>query len=93
PAGALRTAVQMALGGVSPAIVRDADDDEYPVTVRLPMAGRNEVSALDRILVPTAGGSSVPLAALARPAALSGPAEVDRYQRERSVTLTAWVNE
>ncbi|WP_408590944.1 efflux RND transporter permease subunit [Novosphingobium sp.] len=93
PSGALRSAVQMALGGVSPAIVRDGDDDEYPVTVRLPMAERNEIAALDRILVPTASGASVPLSSLAKPIAVSGPAEVDRYQRERSVTLTAWVNE
>ncbi len=93
PAGALRAATQMALGGVTTATLRDGDDDEYPVTVRLPMESHNRLSALDRIMVPTASGTSVPFSSLATPSLQSGPAEIDRYQRERSVTLTAWVRE
>lgn len=93
PAGALRSATQMALGGVTPAVLRDGDDDEYPLTVRLPMEGHNDLASLDRIMVPTARGGSVPLSGLARPVAQTGPAEINRYQRERSVTLTAWVKE
>ncbi len=93
PSGALRTALQMALGGATPAILRDEDDDEYPLSVRLPMQGRNEIGALDRIFVTTFGGGSVPLSALASVSALSGPAEVDRFQRERAVTLTAYVKQ
>ncbi|WP_295531329.1 efflux RND transporter permease subunit [Novosphingobium sp. Chol11] len=93
PSGALRTALQMALGGATPAILRDRDDDEYPLSVRLPMQGRNEIAALDRIFVTTFGGGSVPLSALATVSAQSGPAEIDRFQRERSVTLTADVKQ
>ena len=93
PAGALRAATQMALGGVSPAVLRDGDDDAYPLTGRQPMARHNALAALDRIMVPTARGGSVPLSSLATPVAQSGPAEIDRYQRERAVTLTAWVND
>nr|WP_281384758.1 efflux RND transporter permease subunit [Novosphingobium piscinae] len=93
PAGALRSATQLALGGASPAILRDADDDDYPLTVRLPMAGHNRLDVLGRIMVPTASGAAVPLTSLATPDLRSGPAEIDRYQRQRSVTLTAWVKE
>lgn len=93
PAGALRAAVQLALGGAHPAILRDGDDDEYPLTVRLPMDGHNDLAALGQVFVPTTSGAQVPLSSLARPVPVSGPAQIDRYQRERSVTLTAWVRD
>jgi multidrug efflux pump subunit AcrB len=89
--GALRQAVQLAIGGASPAIVRDGDGDQYPVTVHLPMAGRHEIAALDQIFVPTLSGGSVPLAALAHTTLDSGPGAIERHQRERAVTLTAYV--
>ena len=93
PAGALRSAAQLALAGISPATLRDGDDDSYPVTVRLARAARNDVSALAHIYVPTASGAQVPLSALAQMSPVSGPAEIDRYQRQRQVTVSAWVAE
>ena len=93
PAGALRQAVQLAMGGVTPATSRDADGDEYPVTVRLPMRERSDITALGHIQVPTSTGASVPLSALATTAFRSGPAEIDRNQRERVVTLSAYVKD
>lgn len=93
PAGALRQSAQIALGGATAATLRDGDGDSYPVTVRLPQGeDRNPLDALQRIYVPTAGSAPVPLAVLARPEAISGPAQIDRDQRQRSVTLTAYVN-
>ena len=89
--GALREAVQLAIGGTSPAIVRDGDGDQYPVIVRLPMAGRRELAALDAIFVPTSAGGNVPLSALAQTTLDSGPGAIERHQRERAVTLTAYV--
>ena len=89
--GALREAVQLAIGGASPAIARDSDGDQYPVTVRLPMVGRREIGALDRIFVPTLAGGNVPLSALAAITLDSGPGAIERHQRERAVTLTAYV--
>jgi multidrug efflux pump subunit AcrB len=93
PAGAVRQSLQIALGGATAGILRDGDGDDYPVTVRLPQQGRNEMSALDRIIVPSTTGTNIPLDAIARPALESGPAEIARDQRERSVTLTAYVQE
>jgi multidrug efflux pump subunit AcrB len=89
--GALREAVQLAIGGATPAIVRDGDGDQYPVIVRLPMAGRRELSALDAIFVPTGAGGNVPLSALAQTTLDSGPGAIERHQRQRAVTLTAYV--
>lgn len=93
PAGALRQSVQLALGGAQAATLRDSDGDDYPVTARLPMRDHNEISAFDRIYVPTNAGASVPLSVLAKPVPMSGPAEIARDQRERSVTLTAYVKD
>ncbi|MCW1383132.1 efflux RND transporter permease subunit [Novosphingobium sp. KCTC 2891] len=93
PAGAIRQAMQVALGGATPAVLRDADGDDYPVTVRLPMAGRNEVSALDRVYVSTPAGGSVPLSTLATLRLHSGAAQIERIQRERAVTLSAYVRD
>lgn len=88
--GALRQAVQLAVGGSAPAIVRDNDGDQYPVAVHLPLDGRREITALQRVMVPTLAGAQVPLSSLARLSLESGPGAIERHQRERAVTLTAW---
>lgn len=91
--GALRQAVQIAIGGATPATLRDGDGDDYPVRVRLPMDARREVRALDAVMVPTLAGGQVPLSSLAKVTLESGPGAIERYKRERSVTLTAWVRD
>lgn len=91
PAGAVRQTVQLALTGATVANLRDADGDDYPVKVRLPMAAHNQVTALGRIFVPTVEGGAVPLTAVARPSLKSEPARIDRLKRARTVTLTAYV--
>ncbi|MBS0255057.1 MAG: efflux RND transporter permease subunit [Proteobacteria bacterium] len=98
PAGALRQAVQLALNGVPAARLRDGDGDDYPVTVRLPQSStggqpRNEIAALGAIQVPIAGGGSVPLSTLARPSFSADAAQINRIQRERAVTVTAYVKD
>jgi multidrug efflux pump subunit AcrB len=90
PAGAPRRVARLALSGDDAARFRDADGDDYPVRVRLPMQARNDLSALSKIYVPTAAGAT-PLGAVASPTFLTTPARVDRYQRERAVTVTAYV--
>jgi multidrug efflux pump subunit AcrB len=91
PAGAPRRVARLALSGDDAARFRDADGDDYPVRVRLPMAQRNDLAALSQIYLPTAGGQSTALASVATPTLVSSPARVERYQRERAVTVTAYV--
>ncbi|MBU6266109.1 MAG: efflux RND transporter permease subunit [Sphingomonadales bacterium] len=94
PAGAARQVTQLALVGAPAALLRDADGDGYPVTVRLPMAGqRNDIAALGQVQVPTDSGGTVPLSAISSPTLRSGPAQIERYNRERVVTLTADVRD
>ncbi len=89
--GSARQAVRLALGGTSPARLRDADGDDYPIPVQLPMAERHGMEALDAIYVPARDGAAMPLRALARPRIETGPARIDRYDGERVVSLTAYV--
>ncbi|MFN3470316.1 MAG: efflux RND transporter permease subunit, partial [Novosphingobium sp.] len=89
--GAIRDAVQIGLSGATVANLRDADGDDYGVTVRLPNAGRNDLGQLGSIFVPTRNGASAPLVALAAMELRSEPARIDRIRRARMVTLTAYV--
>lgn len=91
PAGAARRTARLALSGEDAARYRDPDGDDYPVRVRLPMGERNELAALSQIHVPTAGGQSAPLSAVAEPQFKSSPARITRYDRERTVTVTSQV--
>lgn len=91
PEGAPRRVARLALSGDDAARFRDTDGDDYPVRVRLPMGQRNDLSALSKIYVPTADGRATPLSTIATPTLTSSPARVERYQRERAVTVTAYV--
>jgi len=96
PTGAARRTVRLALTGEEAARFRDADGDDYAVKVRLPMAqttvgDRNDLAALGAVYVPTTGGGATPLSALADPKPVTGPARIDRFERERTVTVSAFL--
>ncbi|WP_343699431.1 efflux RND transporter permease subunit [Caulobacter sp.] len=95
-AGATRRVARLALSGEETARYRDTDGDDYAVRVRLPMAqadgaARNPMSALKGVYVPTADGEAAPLGAVATPTLKSSPARIDRFDRERTVTVTSFV--
>ena len=49
-----------------------------------------DISDLDRLQVWSAGGVATPLSQFTTPHLKSGPPRIDRYQRERTVTVTAY---
>ncbi|MCA6268268.1 efflux RND transporter permease subunit [Phenylobacterium sp.] len=94
--GAARRTVRLALSGEEAARFRDADGDDYSVKVRLPMEStgvgdRNELDALGSVYVPTANGGATPLSTLSAPTPVTGPARIDRFERERTVTISAFL--
>jgi multidrug efflux pump subunit AcrB len=96
PAGATRRIARLALSGEETGRFRDPDGDDYAVRVRLPTdqvdgAPRNPLSALKGVYVPTADGLAAPLDAIATPRLKSSPSRIDRFDRERTVTITAYV--
>lgn len=95
-AGAPRRIARLALSGEETGRFRDPDGDDYAVKVRLPMeqtdgAARSPLSALKGVYVPTADGLAAPLDAIATPVLKSSPARIDRFDRERTVTVTSYV--
>lgn len=89
--GAAQRAVRLAVAGDPAARYRDAEGDSYNVVVRLPMADRQNISALERIHVPSTNGGAVPLLQIARPYLESAPAEISRDRQQRSVSISAQV--
>jgi multidrug efflux pump subunit AcrB len=92
PSGAARRAIRLALSGERSATFRDNEGDSYPVTVRLPFAETQPVSALESIYVSNRSGQSVQLAEISSPVLESTPAAIYRYNLERNISVTAQIS-
>jgi len=64
-------------------------NDEYDITVRLPLANRINVDDLYRLQVPNPTGEAVPLSSLGRFEYRGGFGTINRVNQQRVVTLTA----
>jgi len=83
-------AVRLSVAGLGAGKFRADNGEEYPIVVRTPMDRRADLSALDDIKVPSLSGALLPLNQLATLEFVRSPTEIQRYNRERSVTLTAY---
>lgn len=89
PAGAAERTVALALSGRDVGAYRDADGESFPVTVRLPFEGRHELASLEAIYVPTQAGAA-PLRQIATPSFETSPAQITRFNRVRTVSISAF---
>jgi multidrug efflux pump subunit AcrB len=89
PAGAAERTVALALSGLDVGAYRDGDGERFPVTVRLPFGERHELASLDAIHVSTQGGAA-PLALIATPRFETSPSQITRFNRVRTVSVTAF---
>ena len=89
PAAEVNRTVRLALAGLAAGQFRAANGDEYDITLRLPMADRPTVEALDAIDVGTAGGRQLPLRQISNPRFETVTNSITRYNRERQVTVSA----
>jgi multidrug efflux pump len=64
-------------------------NDEYDITVRLPLADRVNVDDLYRLRIPNISGEAVPLSSLGRFEYRGGFGTINRVDQKRVVTLTA----
>ncbi|MGH6815084.1 MAG: efflux RND transporter permease subunit [Hyphomicrobiaceae bacterium] len=64
-------------------------DRQVPIRVQLEETARGSRQMLEALRVPTANGSTVPLAAVARFEPGQGPTSIDRYDRTRRVVIGA----
>lgn len=88
--GEIDRTVRLAIVGETVGAFREADGDEFPIVARLPLGKHHEMQALQEVYVPTAGGASIPLNQLSSPRLESGPGRIDRFDRQRLVTVTAY---
>jgi multidrug efflux pump subunit AcrB len=82
--------VRAAIAGLSAGKFRESDGDEFDITLRLPMQGRQTLQALDYIEVASASGQPVPLRQLTDPTFSSAPSSIRRHDRLREYVLTAY---
>ena len=82
--------VRAAVAGLNASKYRDRNGDEYDITLRLPMRGRQTLEALSLIEVASAGGRPVPLRQLATPRFSSAPSLIRRHNRGREVVITGY---
>ena len=67
----------------------DIGDRQIPIRVRLDPDSTSDLSTLENLQVPGQNGQMVPLVAVADIEFGSGPAQIDRYNRSRQVTVSA----
>ena len=89
PVAEIDRTVRLGLAGVTAGAVREADGTARDVVVRLPHEGIPAPEALSRIWVLAMSGASVPLAQVATVDFASSPAEIQRFEQRRTVTLTS----
>ena len=90
PAGAVDAALRIAVAGQPVSQFRDPAGDAFPIVLRAPREDAMPVAALERLYVWNGQGGALPLGEIAQPTMESGPASIDRLQRQRTVTVTAY---
>lgn len=87
-------AARFAFAGVEAGRFREADGDEYPIRLQLPREARATLENWPGLQVRSAvTGAYLPIAQVARLELESAPPVIERYNQERSVTVTALVAE
>lgn len=89
--GTVRRVTRLSLAGETSGRFRDAEGDSFDVVTRLPRADFQTVSALERIYVPSNNGGIVPLSQISTPYLASAPAQISRYQQQRSNSISAYI--
>jgi multidrug efflux pump subunit AcrB len=82
-------AVRLSVAGIPVGSYKEADGEQYPIVVRTPVGSRPGFAALGEIRVPTVTGELLPLSQLASLEFRKAPSRIQRYDRERSVTVNA----
>ena len=82
--------VRAAVAGLGAGKFREPDGDEYDITLRLPMQGRQTLDALGLIEVATATGDTIPLRQVSSPQFTAALSVIERHDRLREVKITAY---
>jgi multidrug efflux pump subunit AcrB len=86
-------AVRTAITGTEVGSLSFADGSDYDMVVRLPFSGSLGIADFSRLYLGSVTGAQVPLRQVVKLELQSGPAKIDHYELERTVTLTADLHE
>ena len=89
PTVAFDQAVRLSVSGIEVGKYKETDGEQYAIVVRSPVGPRPDLSVLAEVRVPSRGGGSLPLSQLAVLEFEKAPSQIQRYGRERSVTINA----
>jgi multidrug efflux pump subunit AcrB len=85
-------AVRLSVAGMKAGSYKETDGEQYDIVVRTPVGPRADLSALGDVRIPSLSGAALPLSQLAQLEFEKAPTRIQRYQRERSVTVNADVD-
>lgn len=81
--------IRAAIAGMAVSKYRDKEGKEYDIVVRLPFESRLETEDFERIYVTSVMGAQIPLSQVAAVSFKSGPKQIDHYNFDRAITITA----
>src|SRR6185369_14022256 len=80
-------AVRLSVAGVSTGTFKDPSGEKYDIVVRTPVGPRADLDALGQVRIPTLNGGTLPLSQLATLRFEKAPTQIQRFNRERAVTI------
>jgi len=81
--------VRASIAGTPISKFRDRDGKEYDIVVRLPFEDKPKIEDFERIYVTSLSGAHIPLSQVAMISFQSNPRQIDHYNFNRAVTITA----
>ncbi len=85
----IATALRTLVGGDDQVTTYREGDDRYDVQLRVQKEFRNSQGALQRLYVPSQTLGNVPLSNLASLQEASGPSQIERFNRQRQIMISA----
>ncbi|MGQ0836455.1 MAG: efflux RND transporter permease subunit [Gammaproteobacteria bacterium] len=82
-------AVRLSVAGIPVGTYKDPSGEQYDIMVRTPIGARADLDALGEVRVPSLSGGSLPISQLATLEFEKAPTQIQRYDRERAVTIDA----
>lgn len=91
PTVELDRAVRLTVAGLSVGTFKSVDGEQYDIVVRTPVGARADFETLAQVRVPSLAGGTLPLSQLATLEFERAPTQIQRYNRERAVTIDSEV--
>jgi multidrug efflux pump subunit AcrB len=91
PTVEIARATRLAVSGLPAGRFKTPDGEQYPIMVRTAVGDRADAAVLEQVRVAAASGALLPLSQLAQPEFERAPTVIQRFNRQRSVTINAQV--